>query len=319
MDPSLAYPLPLTRGQPFTFRDLADVYISCRKTASPSLRCYMQFWVQALGDRVAADITGDDIQDALDALMRRGRLHNRGGPRAAETNLVRLGKPLSAGTINRHRTALQGALTWAQKRRLMPSGWANPAKEIETLPEEGHRLRFLSEDEYRRLLQAARVARWKMLHVLIKMAVTTGARRGALMGLRWRDLDLENKQAFVARTKNGQPFVMLLQDDVVYELKKLRGGAHDEHLVFSGRGSPFRPFNFWKGFQKAMADAGIEGAVFHTLRHTHASWLAQRGVPLLAIAESMGHKSLEMTRRYAHLCIDSRAQMLKQVFGNSPA
>ena len=84
----------------------------------------------------------------------------------------------------------------------------------------------------------------------------------------------------------------------------------------SGQGSSTRPSRQpWQ----TLADAGIEGVVFHTLRHTHASWLAQKGVPLLAIAESMNHKTLAMTKRYAHLCIDSRAQMLRQVFGNGPA
>lgn len=194
----------------------------------------------------------------------------------------------------------------------------SPVKETEVLPVGGGRIRFLTEDEYRRLLQAARASRWNMLHVLIKLAVTTGARKGTLMGLRWGDLDLTKKQAFVERTKNDEPFVILLQDDVAFELAKLRGGALDEHLVFSGR-YPFRPRQFHSAFQAALADAGIEGVVFHTLRHTHASWLAQKGVPLLAIAESMNHKTLAMTKRYAHLCIDSRAQMLRQVFGNGPA
>lgn len=60
----------------------------------------------------------------------------------------------------------------------------NPVKETEVLPVGGGRIRFLTEDEYRRLLQAARASRWNMQHVLIKLAVTTGARKGTLMGLR---------------------------------------------------------------------------------------------------------------------------------------
>ena len=57
MDQFLSFSLPLTRGQPFTFRDLADVYISCRRTVSPSLRCHMAFWVLQLGDKVTSDIS----------------------------------------------------------------------------------------------------------------------------------------------------------------------------------------------------------------------------------------------------------------------
>lgn len=318
MDQVLTHPLPLTRGQPFTFQDLADVYMSCYKGRSANQATCLAFFVGQLGHKIATEIDGDDVQDALDALARRGGVINRGGARAENKRITSSGKPLAPASINRYRTVLQGVLTWAQKRRLMPRNWVNPVKETEVLPVGGGRIRFLTEDEYRRLLQAARASRWNMLHVLIKLAVTTGARKGTLMGLRWGDLDLTKKQAFVERTKNDEPFVILLQDDVAFELAKLRGGALDEHLVFSGR-YPFRPRQFHSAFQAALADAGIEGVVFHTLRHTHASWLAQKGVPLLAIAESMNHKTLAMTKRYAHLCIDSRAQMLRQVFGNGLA
>jgi hypothetical protein len=292
--------------------------MSCYKGRSANQATCLAFFVGQLGHKIATEIDGDDVQDALDALARRGGVINRGGARAENKRITSSGKPLAPASINRYRTVLQGVLTWAQKRRLMPRNWVNPVKETEVLPVGGGRIRFLTEDEYRRLLQAARASRWNMLHVLIKLAVTTGARKGTLMGLRWGDLDLTKKQAFVERTKNDEPFVILLQDDVAFELAKLRGGALDEHLVFSGR-YPFRPRQFHSAFQAALADAGIEGVVFHTLRHTHASWLAQKGVPLLAIAESMNHRTLAMTKRYAHLCIDSRAQMLRQVFGNGPA
>jgi integrase len=77
--------------------------------------------------------------------------------------------------------------------------------------------------------------------------------------------------------------------------------------------------NFNKPWEQALKDAQIEGVVFHSLRHTHASWLAKRGAPLLAIADSLGHKSLAMTKRYAHLCVDTRAEMLSRVFNNQGA
>ena len=97
------------------------------------------------------------------------------------------------------------------------------------------------------------------------------------------------------------------------ELRRVKGKALDIDLVFCGR-RPDTAVNFEKAWHLALDNAGIEGAVFHSLRHTHASWLAQQGAPLLAIAESMGHKSLAMTKRYSHLCIDSRKKMLNDVF-----
>nr|DAR96815.1 MAG TPA: Integrase [Caudoviricetes sp.] len=318
MTPEKAFSAPLTRGQKFLFRELADVYMSCYQGRCPSHAMRLAFFVGELGDKVASEIDGDDVQDALDALIRRGRLRNKGGPSSEHTEVTPLGKPLSPASINRYRAVLQGVLTWAKKRRLMPRDWINPVNETELLPVDNARVRFLSDDEYLHLLKAARASTWKKLHVLIKLAVTTGARKGTLLALRWADVDLQSKQAFAERTKNGEPFIMVLQDDVAAELKAIKGSSRPDELVFCGR-NPLKPMNIERPFKTALIDARIEGAVFHTLRHTHASWLARRGVPLLAIADSMNHKSLTMTKRYAHLCVDSRAEMLKRAFSSSQA
>lgn len=304
--------VPLTRGQAFTLKELAACYMACYQGSDSQQGTRLAYFVQHLGDKLAHTIDADDIHDVLDALQRRGRVHNRGGC-SRKAVLVETHKPLKPASINRYRTTIQGVLTWARKRRLMPKGWANPVNETERLPEGNQRTRFLSREEYAALLLAAKLSYWKKLHVLIKLAVTTGARRGTLMGLRWSDVDLAKHRAYSERTKNGEPFTMTLQDDVVQELTRLRGTSKDNELVFGGR-DPLKPMNFEKAFKNAMANAGIKGAVFHSLRHTHASWLALDGNPLLAIAESMGHKSLAMTQRYAHLTIDSRAQMLNKVF-----
>jgi integrase len=304
--------VPLTRGQNFSLKELADCYMACYRGSDSQQGTRLAYFVQHLGEKLAHTIDADDIHDVLDALQRRGRVHNRGGA-SREAVLVDTHKPLKPASINRYRTTIQGVLTWARKRRLMPKGWANPVNETERLPEENVRTRFLNSEEYARLLLAAKTSYWKKLHVLIKLAVTTGARRGTLMGLHWSDVDLDSRRAYVEHTKNGEPFVLVLQEDVAKELERLRGAAKDDELVFGGR-SPFKPMNFEKAYRNALANAGIEGAVFHTLRHTHASWLAMQGMPLLAIADSMGHKSLAMTKRYAHLTVNSRAEMLSKVF-----
>lgn len=307
--------VPLTRGQAFTLRELADCYMACYQAGDRQQATRLSWFVQLLGDKIAHDIDGDDIQDALDALQRRGRVHNRGGA-SRDPLLVATHKALKPASVNRYRSTIQAVLTWGRKRRLMPKGWLNPVGETERLPEDNVRTRFLSEDEYQRLLKASKASYWKKLHVLVQMAVTTGARRGTLMALTWGDVNLDEKRAFAERTKNGEPFVLTLLDSVVKELKALKGAAQADELVFCGR-NPYKPMNFEKAYYNALANAGIEGACFHTLRHTHASRLAEQGAPLLAIADSMNHKSLAMTKRYAHLCVNSRAEMLARVFGNA--
>lgn len=311
-----AAPVSLTRGQSFTLRELAECFMACYTGHDGTMTARLRYFLEILGDRPAHEIEADEIQDCLNALAQRGRAHNIGG--RGKGNLTLLNKPLAASTLNRYRGAIQTVLSWAKRKRLMPKGWTNPVSETEQLPEKNGRLRFLTEDEYDRLLKVAKVSEWPKLHLLIKLGVTTGARKSAMLGLRWRDVDLENGRAHIERNKNGEPFTLVLLPDVVAEMIRIKGNAAPDHLVFCGvRSGPYKANGFYAAWQSALRDARIEGACFHTLRHTHASWLAKQGASLLMIADSMGHKTMAMTRRYSHLCVDSRAEMLTRVFSNA--
>lgn len=304
---------PLTRGNSYTLREIVDAYMAQFTGRDVNVTARLLPFVEALGDQIAHEIDADQIQDVLDAVQARGAMRCPGGHRRG-TPAVPTGRPLALTTLNRYRAAMSAALAWGKRKRLYPKGWVNPVTEVEQHPEDNARIRFLTEDEYTRLLAVARVSAWHKLRALIMLAVTTGARRGALEGLKWSDVDLDNRRAYVQRTKNGDSFVLVLLPEVVDELRRIKGKAADEHLVFCGRKTN-SPAAFYASWMAALKAARIEGACFHTLRHTHASWLAQRGAQLLEIADSMGHKSLTMTRRYAHLCIDNRAAMLSRVFG----
>ena len=308
---------PLVRGESFTLSALADAYMACYQGRDPSFGHKLSFIVQQLGHKVASEIDADDVDDLLDALRARGKLFNRGGNKKGG-QIIATHKPLAAATINRYRCTFQSVLSWARRKRLMPKTWTNPVAETQRMPEDNARSRYLSEAEYERLIKTSRVSSWPKLTLLIMLAVTTGARRGTLMSLQWKDVDLDAGRAFCARTKNGEPFVLVLMPNVLEELKRFCSKSKPEDLVFCGK-YPTKSMNFYKTWEVALADAQIEGVVFHTLRHTHASWLARRGAPLLAIADSLGHKSLAMTKRYSHLCVDSRAEMLNRVFQNRQA
>lgn len=313
---TFAAPVPLTRGQSFTLKELAESYMACYNGHDANTGPRLKFFVDRLGDRIAQELDPDEIQDCLDELGRRGRMHNIAG-RHAQPVLCKTGKPLAVSTRNRYRMALQSCLSWAKKKRLMPRGWTNPVAETEQLKENNARVRYLSSDEYQRLLRVARVSAWHKLATLIKLAVTTGARKGSLIGLCWKDVDLETGRAYIERTKNGESFTLVLLPEVVQDLAKLKGTiCKPDDLVFCGKKRD-RPANFAHVWSTTLKEAHVEGVCFHTLRHTHASWLAQQGASLLAIADSMGHKSLVMTRRYSHLCVDNRAEMLNRVFAQN--
>lgn len=310
--PALSVIRPPLRDEPFTLQTLVDTFMSAYQGRDPNHGTRIAFFIEQFGIKPAKDIDADDIDRALEALRQRGKLHNRGGS-VRGGDLIHTHRPLSEATINRYRTTLQSILTWGRKKRLFPKGWTNPVCEVERFPEDGGRTRYLSMAEYEKLLKVSRLSRWNKLTLLIMLAVTTGARKGSLLGLRWEDIDFQTATAKVMRTKNGEAFTLVLLPEVMQELERFVGKAKGEDLIFCGR-RPDTPMCIEKAWHMALKNAAIEGAVFHSLRHTHASWLAQQGAPLLAIAESMGHKSLAMTKRYSHLCIDSRKKMLGEVF-----
>ncbi|QWE17540.1 site-specific integrase [Polynucleobacter sp. AP-Nino-20-G2] len=310
----IAVNAPLVRGEQFTLSALADAYMASFTGRDPYQHQRLHFFVEKIGHLYACEIDADHVDDCLDALKARGKLMNKGGTRRGG-EIIATHKPLSNSTLNRYRSTLQATLTWARKKRLMPKGWSNPVNDTQRLPEDNARTRYLKPDEYERLIQMCRISHWNKLTALVMMAVTTGARRGALMGLKWEDVDLEKGEAFVSRTKNGEPFVLVLIPEVVAELKRFESKVRKDELVFGGL-NPYKPANFNKVWNTALQDANVANTnvVFHTLRHTHASWLAKQGAPLLAIADSMGHKSLAMTKRYSHLCIDSRKEIIQKTF-----
>jgi integrase len=151
--------------------------------------------------------------------------------------------------------------------------------------------------------------------VLVRLAVESGCRRGSLLGLRWADVDLDAGRATVERTKNDSAHVIVLLPETAAELRRFAGKP--EELVFPGKRDPAKPYAIDTAYDRALAGARIEGATFHTLRHTHASWLARQGASLLQIAESMNHRTMTMVKRYAHLAVDDRARLLERVFSET--
>jgi integrase len=107
--------------------------------------------------------------------------------------------------------------------------------------------------------------------------------------------------------------VLPLTDSIVVELSKFKD--QEPELIFNSEITTDSPFCFYKQWKKALLSADIENFRFHDLRHTTASYLAQSGATLLEIADVLNHKQIQMTKRYAHLCIDSKAKLINNVLG----
>jgi integrase len=286
---------------PKTVAQIAAVFSSLTPSRDASQKNRLAFWVERLGDKPLADVSPDDVDRLLGEL---------------ETAPSASGRPRSGPTINRFRMAMQSLIKFARQKRLLPRGWVSPFDHVPQHKENPGRLRFLTVDEEVRLMAAARLQSWPLLPLLIRAAIVTGLRRGALLGIRWRDVRLDTDQPHVViqRTKNGDTHVSPLTADLVAEFRRMqRVKATGDALVFVGK-HLHSPHDFRHAFGQACKEAGLEDVTFHTLRHTSCSRLAQAGIDILAIAEHAGHRSLSMTRRYSHLSIKGRASMVSSVF-----
>lgn len=300
-------------------RELIDAYMASYTGRDSAMAQRLAFWVDAIGAIRLCDVDSDLIADHLDQLAAQP-VRKYVGKDEHGSRLYRAHHPRASSTLRRYKSAISAVLTWARKRRLTPKGWRNPAHDVESAPEGMGRTRFLSKDECDRLLKVARISAWPKLHLLILAAITTGARRGELLGLRYRDLSLpEDKDqsgtATLSRTKNGDARCLPLTPAVCAEIRRHAIGAPDA-LLFPGKFRIDQPYAIEEAWRRCLRLAHIEGVRFHDLRHTCASYLAQSGASLLEVADVLGHRSMAMVKRYAHLSTQSKAKLVKNVLGD---
>lgn len=273
-----------------TLGELIDRYLKSGVTSLSAAerenrRQQLAWWRSRIGRHRLADLRPRLIAEGRDSLATEGAARG----------------PLGPGTCNRYLAALSAALSYG----VSELEWleSNPCKQVRRAKEPRGRVRFLDDDERARLLEACRSSYEPRLHLLVLLALLTGMRRGELLRLRWRDIDFGRGFAVVHQTKNGRRRTVPLPSPAVSALKerKERTEILQSGLVFEvvGRkaGAPW-PRKAW---QTALAEAEIENFRFHDCRHTAASYLAQSGARLYEIAEILGHRTLQMVQRYAHL------------------
>jgi len=91
---------------------------------------------------------------------------------------------------------------------------------------------------------------------------------------------------------------------------------NDSSLIFCSEIKPDKPYFFFKQWNRVRDEAELVDFRFHDLRHTTASYLAQNGATLLEIADVLGHKQIEVTMRYSHLCIEHKSSLINRVMGD---
>jgi len=179
----------------------------------------------------------------------------------------------------------------------------NPLRKLR-MPSPGRdRVRFLSDVERERLLLSCQHSRNPALYPLVLLALTTGARKEELRTLRWEQIDFARGLISLEHTKNGERRASLLTGQALQVLRgwRLTDRRPDACLFPSRKYDRHAPTRMSVAFNNACRRAGIENFRFHDLRHTAASYLAMSGASLLDIGEVLGHKQMNVTKKYAHL------------------
>jgi len=264
-----------------TFAEMVDRYIKSVLPSKPKQikdqGHQLRWWKERIGNYLLADVTTALIVQYRDDL----------------------GQNRSPATVVRYMAALSHCFTIAVNE------WQwledSPMRKVKKPKESRGRVRYLDDDERAKLLQACKESSNEWLYMCVILALSTGMRQGELMGLKWPDVNLKDGYIILNETKNGERRRVPLTGRGLELLKQhAKVRRLDTDLLFPGK-SPIKPIDLRRPFNNALKAAGIEDFHWHDLRHCTASYLAMNGASLAEIAEVLGHKTLQMVRRYAHL------------------
>jgi integrase len=302
-----------TEAKRHTLAELIDRYIkSILPTKPKAIRkqtALLERWKSEIGNHALVDVTPSLIAECRDKL-------------AGEITLR--GKPRSPATVNRYIAALSIVFTTAVKEW----GWLedSPMCKVTKPKESRGRVRFLSDDERIRLLEACKESSNPYLYIVVVLALSTGMRQGEIMNLTWDVVDLNQGRAILHETKNGERRAVALTGhalELLKELSKVR--RIDSKFLFPAKAStphkPQKPMDLRTPWETAVKKAELQDFKFHDLRHSAASYLAMNGASLAEIAEVLGHKTLQMVKRYAHLSEGHTARVVAsmndKIFGGN--
>lgn len=280
----------------YTFNDLAKEY---EQHAKDKVR--LKYWQGVFGSDTLDTITPARISKQRDKLLSeetpRFAAPATGNP---EIDEKRQKSTRKGSTVNRYLAGLSSCLGYGVKTLQ----WIerNPCERIEKPAESKGRVRFLSDDERKALLDACRPH--ADLYLAVVLALTTGARQAEVMTLRYGQIDFERKVITLHQTKNGESRALPLVSSaftLLQDRTKVRNLRDDRVFPPTERAKKSDCLDLRQPWEKALKTAAITDFHWHDLRHTAASYLAMSGVSLVEISKILGHRTMQMVSRYSHL------------------
>jgi len=270
-------PLPVNKISNHSFKELAGNYTEyVRKQKSfNTKRYFIQNLVSTFGSVPIRRLTTMAVEQY-------------------QTKFLTDGK--AASTSNRHLATLKHMLAKAVEWQMVEEETLKRIRQIKLLPENNERLRYLSNEECFALISNCA----NHLKSIVITALNTGMRKEEILSLQWdKNIDLKHGFILLDKTKSGKRREIPINQTLRNTLQKLVRHLHSPYVFVNNEGKRFK--EVVKSFKSALRRSGIKDFKFHDLRHTFASQLVMAGADLPTVKELLGHSTLTMTMRYAHV------------------
>ncbi|SPH17934.1 Tyrosine recombinase XerC [Defluviimonas aquaemixtae] len=229
--------------------------------------------------------------------------------RLAHTN--RSGKPLSAGTVKRELTLLKRVIDYRKRRLGLLINPLNTDDVARPAVNDERDVR-LTREEIARLLEACGEVRNPWLRPFVELGFETGGRRGSLLSLEWKDVDLAGRKLIFRGVKNSRNPDKVIDHTVPLSPRAIAVLQSMPRSV-DGRVFPMTPNAFRQAFNRARKKAGLEHFRFHDTRHERVSSLFEAGWSDTTVMTLSGHKDPKSLKRYANLRPDHLADELAKL------
>jgi len=314
---------PIIKGSRVTKIKFNDIWNEFKKYAIANKKSYqMDIWnyekhiEPVFGDRAVKSLTSLDFEDFKQSLL------------VKKIN----GKPLSAQTVKHQLTLARTIINYAIKHEIIKN-FTNPlANGKVKMPEiDNQRQAFLTKEQAKKLLEILKALDMQTYHLTV-LLLFTGARFSEVTGassqknkndiedgLKWNNINYKTKTIYFKKTKNGNARHIYINNILLETLQALEKNKKSDLVISTSTGGNIlrMPAHFLTALESIIPENKQKDTqskiTAHSLRHTHASWLAMDGLDILQIKEQLGHKTLEMTLRYSHLIPNKRFEATQKL------
>lgn len=284
------HPEMLEKKQEYTFKELAEKYLNwCKgRQRSYSVKKYVIAQLLERYENVTvAEFSNQEIEQL-------------------QTDYLR--EDYMPASVNKTVAILKHMFTKACDWQMIAEDTLRKIRKAKPVKGENKRLRFLSQEECQTLINACE----PYLKAIVITALNTGMRKGEILGLKWSNVDLRHGFILLDITKNGERREIPINDTLKGVLQDITRRLDVSYVFYNNvTGKPYQDVK--RSFNAACRKAGIKDFHFHDLRHTFASHLVMAGVDITTVKELLGHKTLTMTLRYAHLSPSHKVEAVRKL------